>query len=582
MNSAVKQQPRVLICDPIDTAGVKRLAEVAQVDERFDLTPADLLATIGDYDALIVRSATQVTAEVIAQGTRLKVIGRAGAGLDNIDIMAAQEASIEVVNSPDANTLAVAEHTLALILGLARRLVPADQSLKAGRWDKKNFMGMGLSGKTLGIIGFGRIGLQVAQRAQMFGMKILVNQRRHTPELSLEHVTSVDLEVLLRESDFVTLHVPLKPATRDMISTAQLALMKPTAYLINTARGGIIDEAALLAALEAGQIAGAGLDVFGQEPAVESALAQHPQVLATPHIGASTHDAKRAAALTTAVQICDILNNVPTHPILPLRVIPMNKIFPHESIDPRRVARLAERIEEEGVLMNPPIVTAVGDEYVVLDGATRTAAFKQLGYPHIIVQICDTERGLGLRTWYHVIRDIELEVLLPLLENLPDLTLVETKAEQADDDLFAYAALCYLHTADNRVFLVQAATGTNRLDALNLLTETYIAHGRVARTLRKEPDTLKNEFPGFTALVVFPEYTVSQVLQVTLSGRYLPAGITRFLIPGRILRLAADLAVLKADAPLSEKNKWLNDFLAEKQKQSAIRYYAEPVILLDE
>ncbi|MCA9981077.1 MAG: ParB N-terminal domain-containing protein, partial [Anaerolineales bacterium] len=470
---------RVLICDPIDTAGVEKLAEIAQVDQHFDLSPADLLAAIGDYDALIVRSATKVTAEVIARGTRLKVIGRAGAGLDNIDITAAQEAGIAVVNSPDANTLAVAEHTLALMLGLARRLVPADQSLKAGRWDKKKFIGTGLSGKTVGIIGFGRIGLQVAQRAQAFGMRILVNQRRRTPEVSLEHVTSVDLDVLLRESDFVTLHVPLKPETRGLIGAAQLALMKPSAYLINTARGGIVDEAALLAALDAGQIAGAGLDVFGQEPAVESDIAKHEKVLASPHIGASTHDAKRDAALTTAVQICDILNNVPANPILPLRVIPMNKIFPHESIDPRRVARLAERIEEDGLLMNPPIVTAVGDEYVVLDGATRTAAFKQLGYPHIIAQICDTDRGLGLRTWYHVIGHIDQDALLPLLDSLPDLTLVETTPEQADDDLFAYAALCYLHMADGRVFLVQPSTGTNRLDALNLLTETYIAASRV-------------------------------------------------------------------------------------------------------
>ena len=301
-------QPRVLICDPIAEQGVALLREHFTVDIRTSLSATDLLDVIGDYDAVIVRSATQINSAVIAQGQNLKVIARAGSGLDNVDTAVAATKGIAVVNSPDANTLAVAEHTLALMLALARRLPRADWGLKAGKWEKKQFMGTGLAGKTLGLIGFGRIGRQVAVRARAFDMKILVNQRRLTPELGLaEGVTAVDLLDLLPTADFVSLHLPLTPDTAGMIGAAQLTLMQPTAYLINTARGGLIDEDALLAALQDGRIAGAALDVFVSEPAIDSKLAQHERVIATPHIAASTIDAQVAAAITIAEKIIEIL-----------------------------------------------------------------------------------------------------------------------------------------------------------------------------------------------------------------------------------------------------------------------------------
>ncbi len=300
--------PRVLICDPIADEGVAMLREWAEVDIRTGLSPDELLAIIGDYEGIIVRSATKVRQPALEQAQRLKVIGRAGSGLDNIDTAVASERGIAVVNSPDANTLAVAEHTLALMLALARRLPRADWGLKAGRWEKKEFMGTGLSGKTLGIVGFGRIGREVAVRARAFNMKILSNQRRFTPELGLaEGVTAVDLLDLVRESDFVTLHVPYTAETAGMIGAAQLALMKPGAYLINTARGGLIDEDALLDALDNGRLAGAALDVFASEPVIDSKLAQHQRVIATPHIAASTVDAQVAAATTVAEKMAEIL-----------------------------------------------------------------------------------------------------------------------------------------------------------------------------------------------------------------------------------------------------------------------------------
>lgn len=579
------RRPRVLICDPIAEDGVVMLQRFADVDHKGKLDEETLLSIVNEYDGLIVRSATQITAEVIERAPRLKVIGRAGSGLDNIDVSKAREMNIAVINSPDANTVAVAEHTMGLLLAMARRLPRADLSLKEGKWEKKQLMGTGLSGKTLGIIGFGRIGREVAKRAQAFNMKILVNQRRQTPELELAEagVQNVDLSDMLRQADFVTLHVPLRPDTQGIIGRAELAMMKKSAYIINTARGGIIDEEALLEALNNETIAGAALDVFVTEPATHNALAQHPRVIATPHIAASTEDAQRSAALMVVEQIIEILQDAQIDNVLPLRVVPMDKIFPHESIDQKRVDRLAQRLEADGILQNPTIVTEVEGKYMVLDGATRTAAFKQLGYPHTIVQISNPEDGLGLHTWYHVIQNIAVDKLLALLRNLEGITLTATTPDKADDDMFAYAALCYLHTIEQELYLVYASPGVNRLDALNKLTETYIAASHTDRTLEKDLNVLRNDYPDMSAVVVFPEYTVSQVMNVTLSGRYFPAGITRFLIPGRILRLNADLSILKSkEKTLTEKNKWLTEFLEGKLRRNAIRYYAEPVYLLDE
>lgn len=579
------RRPRVLICDAIAEAGIEMLQAHADVDLKIGLTPEALLENIGNYEAVVVRSATKIRAEAIERADRLQVIGRAGAGLDNIDVVAAQERGIKVVNCPDANTRAVAEHTLALILGLARRLPRADSSMKEGRWEKGNLVGTGLVGKTLGIIGFGRIGREVAIRAQAFGMKILVNQRRPTPELNLEaKVEAVDLVDLLKASDFVSLHVPAKPETERLISLEQLALMKPTAYLINTARGSVIDENDLLEALDKGLIAGAATDVFAKEPAINSALARHERVVATPHIAASTEDAQMLAAVTVAEKILDVIGAVaqPVEIPLSLRVVPLDKILPHENIDPRRVERLAGRLDADGILSNPPIVAEIDDHYVVLDGATRVTSLKHLNFPHTIVQVVSPGDGLSLHTWYHAVRQVDATQLIKMIDDLPEISLLESSSRKVLDEMFEYGGLCYLHTVDDKVFLVQAAPGTNHLRALVKLTETYIGLGQVERILNDNMTTLKNEYPDLAALVVFPEYTIEQVLQIARAGRVLPAGITRFIIPGRVLRINADLNYLKADKPLAEKNEWLRQLMIDKLSRSAVRYYQEPVYLLDE
>jgi phosphoglycerate dehydrogenase-like enzyme len=577
------RRPRVLICDSIAEVGIELLRQHANVEVKTGLKPEELLAVVGDYEAVVTRSATKITAEVIEHGLRLKVIGRAGAGLDNIDVVAAQNREIKVVNCPDANTLAVAEHTMALLLALARGLPRADLSLKKGQWEKSKFMGTGLSGKTLGIIGFGRIGREVAARAQAFGMKVIVNQRRPTPELNLEaRVESVDLMELLKASDFVTLHVPSKAETKNLIGAEQLAVMKPTAYLINTARGTVVDEAALLEALNSGRIAGAALDVFAEEPAINNVLAQHERVIATPHIAASTEDAQRAAAITVAQKIIELIREVRSESLLGLQVVPLDKVFPHERVDMRRVEKLVRRFEVEGKLSNPPVVAEAGDRYVVLDGATRTAALKELNYPHVIVQVAQAKDQLALHTWLHAIRQGHAAQLVKLLADLPEISLLETSPSKVLDETVERGGLCYLQTIEGKVFLILPASGVNRLDALNKLTETYIEAYQVSRTLNKNLSSLQHEFPDLIGLVVFPEYTVEQVLQIAQAGRELPAGITRFIIPGRVLRLNAELRHLKSDRPLSEKNEWLHQLLMDKLSQSKIRYYQEPVYLLDE
>lgn len=577
--------PRVLICDKIADAGIDLLREHAEVDVKIGLSPEELLAVIGNYHAVVVRSATKIRADAIAQAGQLQVIGRAGAGLDNIDVVAAQERGIKVVNCPDANTRAVAEHTLALILALARRLPRADLSMKEGKWEKSKLLGTGLVGKTLGIVGFGRIGREVAIRAQAFGMRVLVNQRRPTPELNLEaRVEAVDLNDLLQEADFVSLHVPARPETEGMIGVAQLALMKPDAYLINTARGTVVDEQDLLEALDSGIIAGAALDVFATEPATNSELARHPRVIATPHIAASTEDAQRTAAVTVARQIIDVTKDARTEvkPPLNLQVVPADQVIPHEQVDERRVERLSKRLNTDGKLANPPIVAQLEDQYVVLDGATRVTAMKALGYPHLIVQVVSPQEGLSLNTWHHAARQVEIDKLLGLLESVPEVKLVRSTQQQVLDDMLQYGGLCHLQTVEGETYLVQAAQGVNHLQALNKLTQTYIAASRITRTLNTDVAALQQEYPDLTALVVFPAYTVEQVLQIARAGRVLPAGITRFIIPGRVLRLNVDLEYLKSDASLTDKNRWLYDLVVGKFSDNAVRYYQEPVYLLDE
>lgn len=576
---------RVLVADPIDQAGIDLLKESGlQVDVKLRMSEDELCQLIGDYQALIVRSATKVTEQVIEKAFRLRVIARAGAGLDTIDVVAAKAQGIAVVNAPHANTLAVAEHTMGLMLALARRLPQANASLKDGLWEKSALVGTGLAGKVLGIIGFGRIGREVAKRAQAFGMQVVVNQRRLTPELALEKgVTPADVVDLLKMADFVSLHVPLKPETEGLIGEKELALMKAGAYLINTARGGVVDEAALLAALESGKLAGAALDVFLHEPAVDSALVRHPRVIATPHIAANTDDAQRAAAISAAEQILEIATVLETDNSLSLQVLPLDKVIPHERVDPERVARLRQDLKKDMKLKNPPVVTEWQGYYVVLDGATRVTALKEMGFQYIIAQVVAHNDGkITLQAWSHVKQGIEVEDLFRSLNSIPEIKLTPANLDFIQDMMVEQGGLCHLIFPNKKVFVIEATPGCNRLDALNKLVATYIKGGRVARTTHSDFATVKHKFPDMSGLFVFPTFSVDQVLQISKAGKVLPAGITRFIIPGRVLRMNIDLKRLAKDEPAALKSIWLNRMISDLLVNQRIRYYEEPVYLLDE
>jgi D-3-phosphoglycerate dehydrogenase len=300
---------RVLLADEIAPEGVAILegSEGVQVDLRGGISAGELKEIIGDYDAVIVRSRSKVTAELIEAGKRLKVIGRAGVGLDNIDVDAAKRRGIAVLNSPGGNVISAAEHTLALTLALTRNLAQADASLRRGEWQRERFRGVELYGKTLGLAGAGRIGSEVAKRARAFGMRVLA----YDPYLSEERAAQFDIELvtlpsLLQQADVISVHTPLTEETRGMIGAAELAMMKPTAYLVNAARGGVVDEAALAEALREGKLAGAALDVFADEPVPAGhALLALDNVLALPHLGAAT----REAQIGVAVEICEAVRD---------------------------------------------------------------------------------------------------------------------------------------------------------------------------------------------------------------------------------------------------------------------------------
>ncbi len=302
----------VLITDGLDEEGQAVLRVQAQVEDSTGISPASLLAVIGGYDALIVRSRTKVTAELLESAARLKVVGRAGVGVDNIDLDAARQRGVSVVNAPTATTLAVAEQALALMLALARHIPRADASMKAGSWEKKKFVGSELHGKTLGVIGMGNIGAAVAKRAAALGMRVVGYDPLLTPDvIRARSAEPLSLQELYACSDYISLHVPLISETRGMVGDEALAQMKRGVRLVCTARGGLIDEAALMGALESGQVAGAALDVFADEPPGLTPLIVHPHLIATPHTSAQTVEAQKRAAVDIAQEVLRALLGEP-------------------------------------------------------------------------------------------------------------------------------------------------------------------------------------------------------------------------------------------------------------------------------
>ncbi|MDD1673019.1 MAG: phosphoglycerate dehydrogenase [Methanomicrobiales archaeon] len=314
---------RILVSDPVAEEGLALLQEHFRVDVRTDLPEDELVEIIKDYDALVVRSGTQVTSRIIEAGKNLKIIGRAGTGVDNIEVDAATKRGIPVVNAPEGNTLAATEHTIAMMLALARNIPQANMSLKQKQWKRSKFMGIELNDKSLGILGLGRIGREVARRANAMEMRCLA----YDPFISADRARELGVELMplddvIRNADFITIHTPLTKETKHVINAQRIALMKKGVRIINCARGGIIDEKALLEGLKSGKVAGAALDVFEDEPPLKSPLLELENVIVTPHLGASTVEAQQNVAITVAKEIIAVLQgeqakyavNAPTIP----------------------------------------------------------------------------------------------------------------------------------------------------------------------------------------------------------------------------------------------------------------------------
>jgi D-3-phosphoglycerate dehydrogenase len=369
---------KVLVSDNISAKGVEILKKAGlEVDVRTGMKPEELKACIGEYSGLVIRSATKVTAEIIEAATNLKVIGRAGSGLDNVDKAAASKKGIVVMNTPGGNTVTTAEHTIAMLFALARMVPQATSSMKAGKWEKKKFMGVELFNKTLGIIGLGAIGGQVAKKAQGLEMNVIA----FDPFLNEEKATAmgiknVSLDEIFAESDFITIHSPMTPETRGLVNASTIAKMKNGVRLINCARGGIINEQDLYEALKSGKVAGAALDVFEKEPPENNPLLTLDNFVCTPHLGASTEEAQENVALAVAEQIADYLvhgtiRHAVNFPSIPSDQVP--RLQPYISLAEKLGAFSSQTFEGGAVEI---IVEYFGDAASVNTAPVTIAALK--------------------------------------------------------------------------------------------------------------------------------------------------------------------------------------------------------------
>lgn len=346
---------RILVSDKLAESGLVPLNEApnVDVDVRTELTPDQLIEVIPQYDALLVRSSTQVTAPLLRAGSRLQVVARAGIGVDNIDLDAATQCGVIVVNAPTGNVVAAAEHTIAMLMSLARNIPQANQHVQEGRWQRAAFVGVEVRDKVLGVIGFGRIAREVAERGAGLGMQVIAYDPYVSADFAAQRgVEMVSLDDLVTRCDFLTVHVPLSDSTRHIINRARLAQMKKGARLLNVARGGIIEEAALAEAITSGHIAGAAIDVFEEEPlAADSPLRNNPRIILTPHLGGSTVEAQEKVAEDVAVQVLDVLAGRPARyavnaPILPPKAL--NALTPYVDLA-ERMGRFLRQLDGQGI-----------------------------------------------------------------------------------------------------------------------------------------------------------------------------------------------------------------------------------------
>lgn len=555
------QRLRVLVLDSIHESGLDALRREAEVVVLPGLSGEALATAIGDYHALIVSPDTHLTADLLDRAHQLQVIGVIGARTNQIDIHTVYTHGIEIVEVHSVAATAIAEQTMRLLLGL----------------------GIPLAGQTLGIVGFGQIGSEVARRARAFDMRIVVNQPRLTLELAIaDDVETLDLLDLLEQSDVVTLHVSRHLNSPPLFTDKHLAHLKPGLHLINPAHSQVVDPQALQAALDDGRLGSLTLTTHPNDPPLPADLRQHPHVNLVAPVEITTDDLEHDIAIALAQRVLEVLSGYQSGNQLNLVVAPIERVLPHEHYDPQRVAALAARLASEETLVNPPVVIHSEGAYVVLDGATRSQAFRQLGYPHVVVQVVDPDRDkIELHRWNHALTDVTPGQLMGRLRRtggvyweLADQATAELALEQRD-------ILSYLVTPDDQWYMAVAEAGADGMTALNEIVAAYTRLGcTIVRTLETHP--AETGIPKMAGLMVFPRLSIDEVLRAGIDQKLVPAGITRFVIPGRVLRLHASLERLRAEVPLARKQAWLDKLITAKVYGRKVRYYQEPVLLLDE
>jgi phosphoglycerate dehydrogenase-like enzyme len=560
------ETPRILVVIPLHPAGISRLEAFAEVEVRAGTSLKELADVVAECHALIVGSETLVPDEIIEKSDHLQVIGVAGASFDHINVNAARARGIAVINVPDQRALALAEQTIGLMLVLGHR-----------------HHAVGLAGKTLGIVGFGAVGHEVARRARAFDMRILVNQPRLTPELALEvGAEPRDLRLLLEESDFISLHVPTTAETRAMIGADELSCCKPSGYLISAGSLAAVDPSDLISAIEMSHLAGAALVLpQGFERSILSNHSANLLVVRSQSPERSLVDEEIARNL--AEQIDEAFETRKRSNPLALRIVPLKDMLSHERYDPERVEELTSRLAQAKTLVNPPVVVPWEDRFIILEGATRVTALKNLGYPHIAVQIIDPEDdGLSLHTWHHAATGLSSHTLLNRLDQASAYTLAPQLDQEQMNNWQQVGAISLIRFLKGGNFNVYPRKGISPLIALNALVEDYAQISRIYRTISDDWEALAGQGLEVAGLILFPQFTIREVLEAAIEGQLFPAGITRFIIPGRILRLHVDLERLRAEESLARKNAWLDRLLADKLNRRHVRYYQEPVVLLDE
>jgi phosphoglycerate dehydrogenase-like enzyme len=544
----------ILVCTKLKPETLMRLRQHADVDVAPELRDEALRDQLQHYQGLIVDGTVYLSASVLEQGETLRVIGCTSSHIDRIDVTAARDYGIQVISAPTGNAVVTAEQVMMLVLQFAE---------------------MGVSGKTLGLVGYGATAQQVAHRARAFNMRVVVNQPRLTPELALEReIELLDLPALLAQSDFISLHLPARDEV--LLNSAEIAQIKPNASLINLAHPLLVDLDSLIVAAGEGKIANVAI---GGNPAKFYDLPSNFRVVPRP-----TQLARERSEGSLIRKMVDILRIKLPSETLSLDIVPIEQVMPHEAFDQKRVDKIKSSFEEAGVLMNPPLVTPWAGKYVILDGATRYNTIRQLGYPHIAVQLVDPEGDFTLHTWYHAISNKQpVAELFAKLRAMEGVKLSSFEAGNWLDIFNDPHNLCYFIDRDDNATLLSIEDLEQQSTLRNAIVETYTQWGEVERTLLTDTSRLLGQFPDMAAVAIFPQFKPTDVFDVARHGQLLPAGLTRFVVSNRVLHLNAPLELLKsAEQPIAAKKAWLDNYLADKLARSRVRYFQEPVILIDE